>query len=58
MLPMRGNSVVRGRWSSQGRCTLQCPEEEEEQLDKLASFVQKMGHDPGKVLDHQHPALA
>lgn len=57
VLLIRGSSVVRGRWKFQGRCTLQCPGEKE-QMDKLASFVQKMGHDPGKVLGHHHPALA
>lgn len=57
VLLIRDSSMVRGRWRSQGRCTLQCPEERE-QMDKLANFVQKMGHDPGKMLDHHHPALA
>lgn len=39
---------------SQGRCTLQCPDEKEK-MAKLANLVQKMGHNPGKMLDH--PAL-
>lgn len=57
VLLVRSSSVVRGRWRFQGRCSLRSPEEKE-QMDKLASFVQMMGHDPGKVLDHHHPARA
>jgi len=40
-----------------GRCTLQCPEEK---MAKLASLVQNMNHNPGKMLDHAaaSPALS
>lgn len=40
VLPVRGRSEGRGRWSFQGRCTLQCPEEKE-QLEKLATLSRR-----------------
>lgn len=55
-LPMRGSTVNRGRGGSRGNGSSNA-QRRRSKWTSWPALSRKWGHDPGKVLDHHHPAL-